>query len=148
MKMEAASSETVDAKVLALAREDAIWLSVKDYFPDDAEGPGAGRQLRRVPGRRRAWLGDEALSSRRDARERGQGCRPTWIHRGAGRGSRARDLEHAQEIRRAPGNMQGEKRPIPFVEDTVVPPESLADYIASSVPRSIAAASSTACSDT
>src|SRR4030095_14143246 len=28
------------------------------------------------------------------------------------------------------GNMQGEKRPIPFVEDTVVPPESLADYIA------------------
>ena len=28
------------------------------------------------------------------------------------------------------GNMQGEKRPIPFVEDTVVPPENLADYIA------------------
>ena len=27
------------------------------------------------------------------------------------------------------GNMQGEKRPIPFVEDTAVPPENLADYI-------------------
>ena len=26
--------------------------------------------------------------------------------------------------------MQGERRPVPFVEDTVVPPEHLADYIA------------------
>src|SRR4029453_939914 len=28
------------------------------------------------------------------------------------------------------GNMPGEKRPMPFVEDTVVPPQNLADYIA------------------
>jgi len=28
------------------------------------------------------------------------------------------------------GNAQGEKRPIPFVEDTAVPPEHLADFIA------------------
>ena len=28
------------------------------------------------------------------------------------------------------GNMKGDKRPIPFVEDTAVPPENLADYIA------------------
>ena len=28
------------------------------------------------------------------------------------------------------GNMQGDKRPIAFVEDTAVPPENLADYIA------------------
>jgi Fe-S oxidoreductase len=27
------------------------------------------------------------------------------------------------------GNLQGERRPIPFVEDTVVPPEVLADYV-------------------
>ncbi len=27
------------------------------------------------------------------------------------------------------GNVQGDKRPIPFVEDTAVPPENLADYI-------------------
>ena len=26
------------------------------------------------------------------------------------------------------GNMQGERRPMPFVEDTVVPPQHLADY--------------------
>jgi FAD/FMN-containing dehydrogenase len=42
MKLEAASSETIDAKVLALAREDAIWLAVKDYFPDDPDGPAQG----------------------------------------------------------------------------------------------------------
>ncbi|MFC7552153.1 FAD-linked oxidase C-terminal domain-containing protein [Pseudoroseomonas wenyumeiae] len=28
------------------------------------------------------------------------------------------------------GNMKGDARPIPFVEDTAVPPENLADYIA------------------
>ena len=28
------------------------------------------------------------------------------------------------------GNMEGGRRPIPFVEDTAVPPEHLADYIA------------------
>lgn len=28
------------------------------------------------------------------------------------------------------GNVTGEKRPQPFVEDTAVPPEHLADYIA------------------
>jgi FAD/FMN-containing dehydrogenase len=42
MKLQAASSETIDAKVLALARQDAVWLTVKDYFPDDPEGPAQG----------------------------------------------------------------------------------------------------------
>ena len=28
------------------------------------------------------------------------------------------------------GNMKGDERPMPFVEDTAVPPENLADYIA------------------
>src|SRR5690606_21615114 len=27
------------------------------------------------------------------------------------------------------GNVEGEKRPVPFVEDTAVPPEHLADFI-------------------
>lgn len=42
MKLQAASSETIDATVLALARKDAIWLKVRDYFPDDPEGPAEG----------------------------------------------------------------------------------------------------------
>ncbi len=46
------------------------------------------------------------------------------------------------------GNMQGDKRPIPFVEDTAVPPENLADYIAEFRALLDAAASSTACSAT
>ena len=48
MRLEAASSETIDAKVLALAREDAIWLAVKAYFPDDPEGPAQGRRQQRI----------------------------------------------------------------------------------------------------
>ena len=38
MKLQAASSETVDATVLALARQDPVWLKVREFFPDDAEG--------------------------------------------------------------------------------------------------------------
>jgi hypothetical protein len=39
MQLQAASSETVDATVLALARQDPVWLKVSDYFPDDPQGP-------------------------------------------------------------------------------------------------------------
>jgi len=43
--LEAASIETVDGTVLALARGDPIWLSVAEYLPDDAEGPAEGVNL-------------------------------------------------------------------------------------------------------
>ena len=46
------------------------------------------------------------------------------------------------------GNMQGDKRPIPFVEDTAVPPENLADYIAEFRTPWTGAGWSTACSVT
>ena len=52
------------------------------------------------------------------------------LHRGPRRGRRIGHLVDAQEVRRLLGNLQGEQRPVPFVEDTVVPPERLADYIA------------------
>jgi hypothetical protein len=42
MKLQAASSETVDATVLALARQDPVWLKVSEFFPDDPQGPAQG----------------------------------------------------------------------------------------------------------
>ena len=44
--------------------------------------------------------------------------------------------------------MQGERRPMPFVEDTVVPPENLADYILEFRAALDRRGSSTACSAT
>lgn len=129
MQLEAASTETVDSTVLALARKDAIWLKVRDYFPDDAEGPAQGvniveflgadqRELEEKLARVEARLaGQQGASGRRGytvARDRAA-VSAVWSMRKSGVG--------------LVGALPGEKRPMPFVEDTVVPPEHLADYI-------------------
>lgn len=130
MRLEAASSETIDAKVLGLARQDAIWLAVKDYFPDDPQGPAQGVnivefladdeaglavKLARVE----AALGDDAAGA---AGRRGY----TVAH---GEAAATAIWSMRKKSVGLLGNMQGERRPMPFVEDTVVPPERLADYI-------------------
>jgi FAD/FMN-containing dehydrogenase/Fe-S oxidoreductase len=130
MKMEAASSETVDAKVLALAREDAIWLSVREYFPDDAEGPAQGVNLVE-------FLADDELALETklsrvvgmlESQGKVAGRRGFTVARGEAAVLAIWNMR--KKSVGLLGNMQGEKRPIPFVEDTVVPPGSLADYIA------------------
>ncbi len=130
MKLEAASSETIDAKVLALAREDAIWLAVKAYFPDDPEGPAQGVNLVEF------LADDEAALAAKLARVEaelasgmsGSGRRGYTVARGEAAASAIWSMR--KKSVGLLGNMQGERRPVPFVEDTVVPPERLADYIA------------------
>jgi len=130
MQMEAASSETIDGTVLALARGDAIWLDVARYFPDDADGPARGINVVE-------FLADdeEALRAKLARVESLLGS-PT-----SGQGRRGYTIARDEAAMLAIwsmrkksvgllGNMPGEKRPVPFVEDTVVPPENLADYIA------------------
>src|SRR3954466_9973504 len=45
MDVHAASVETVDSRVLALARNDIVWGEVSEFFPDDPEGPAEGVNL-------------------------------------------------------------------------------------------------------
>ena len=130
MRMEAASSETIDATVLALARGDAIWLRVAEYFPDDPEGPAQGVNLVEFLDDDDAAL--EAKLARVEALLGGgqssAGRRGYTIARGEPA------VVAIWSMRKKSvgllGNMKGERRPVPFVEDTVVPPENLADYIA------------------
>jgi FAD/FMN-containing dehydrogenase/Fe-S oxidoreductase len=130
MKLEAASSETIDAKVLALAREDSIWLAVKDYFPDDPEGPAQGVNIVEFFGEDEAALAvklarvEAALVSGLSS----SGRRGYTVARGEAAASAIWSMR--KKSVGLLGNMQGERRPVPFVEDTVVPPERLADYIA------------------
>jgi FAD/FMN-containing dehydrogenase/Fe-S oxidoreductase len=130
MKMEAASSETVDAKVLALAREDAIWLSVKEYFPDDDEGPAQGINLVEFLAEDEPALETKLarVISVLETEGKVAGRRGFTVARGEAAVLAIWNMR--KKSVGLLGNMQGEKRPIPFVEDTVVPPESLADYIA------------------
>jgi FAD/FMN-containing dehydrogenase/Fe-S oxidoreductase len=127
MKLQAASSETVDATVLALARQDAVWLKVREFFPDDAEGPAEGVNIVEFV------AGDEPELEQQLARVEaalaagGAGRRGYTVARGAEAAAAIWSMR--KKSVGLLGNMLGERRPMPFVEDTVVPPENLADYI-------------------
>lgn len=170
-----ASIETVDSRVLALARGDIAWHGVGAYFPDDPEGPAEGVNLVEVLADTAADLeaGLAVITGRLKGDGRTNGRRGFTVARkvaadpvtpqddmarifGASAQGSLRLGEDGDEgtddgVRLAPhesvdavtriwamrkkavgllGNMQGDARPIPFVEDTAVPPENLADFIA------------------
>lgn len=130
MQFGPASIETVDSKVLALAREDPIWDDVRDFFPDDVGKPAVGVNLIEFVGQSEEAVETpleritEALAAERTPRGR----------RGFTVVRERRNVERVWDMRKKAvgllGNTRGDKRPIPFVEDTAVPPENLADYIA------------------
>ncbi|MDN7143042.1 FAD-binding oxidoreductase [Pseudomonas sp. JQ170] len=123
------SIETVDSKVLMLAMKDIVWHSVAEYFPADAERPTLGINLVE-------FCGD-------DPAEVNARVQAFVAHLQADKGVERLGhtlAEGAEAVTRVYtmrkrsvgllGNVEGEVRPQPFVEDTAVPPEQLADYIA------------------
>jgi FAD/FMN-containing dehydrogenase/Fe-S oxidoreductase len=130
IRFGAASIETVDSKVLALARNDIIWEDVREFFPDDNGQTATGVNLVEFVGDSEEAV-EEPLRRMTDTlTAEGLGGR----RRGFTIARRQPDVERIWDMRKKSvgllGNMQGDKRPIPFVEDTAVPPENLADYIA------------------
>ncbi|SDL73063.1 FAD/FMN-containing dehydrogenase, partial [Modicisalibacter muralis] len=122
------SIETVDDKVLLLAMEDFVWDSVSPFFPQ-GDTPARGINLIEF----NADDPDE-LSARIDAFTRHLSA-DTQVERlgytlACGREQVGKVYAMRKRAVGLLGNVQGEKRPIPFVEDTAVPPEHLADYIA------------------
>ncbi|MDI5890744.1 FAD-binding and (Fe-S)-binding domain-containing protein [Halomonas rhizosphaerae] len=122
------SIETVDDKVLMLAMEDFVWDSVAEFFPS-GETPVRGINL--------IEFNDDAPDRLKD--RVAAFCRHLEADTSVPRlgYTLAEGREQIQRVygmrKRAVGllgNAKGEKRPIPFVEDTAVPPEHLADYIA------------------
>lgn len=125
-----ASVETVDSTVLALAQDDLIWAEVAAFFPADEGEPPRGVNLIEFVGQSEAAV-EEALgrlTTALDAAGSVGGRRGYTVARSE------KDVQRIWEMRKRSvgllGNLRGEKRPIPFVEDTAVPPENLADYIA------------------
>ncbi|MBY2909963.1 FAD-binding and (Fe-S)-binding domain-containing protein [Rhizobium leguminosarum] len=126
----AASIETVDSKVLALAQDDIVWEGVKAFFPSSDGEPTHGVNLVEFVGgtveevERQLAL----LVATLEADGGGAGRLGFTIARGEA------SVQSIWQMRKRAvgllGNMQGDKRPIAFVEDTAVPPENLADFIA------------------
>lgn len=127
------SIETVDERVMDLAREDVIFPSVAAYLPSrPAPFPKtAAINLVEFEGTDLAAV-EAKMADLVAACEQHQG-EPGWpmawsvaksdADRGALWQLRAKGVGLL-------GNTKGRRKPVPFVEDTVVPPEKLAAYVA------------------
>ena len=127
----ALSVETVDSKVLNLAREDIVWHSVSELITDVPDKEMLGLNIVEFAGddAERIESQVEALCQRLDELiARGEGGVIGWqvCNELAG-------IERIYAMRKKAvgllGNAKGAAKPIPFAEDTCVPPENLADYI-------------------
>ncbi len=127
----ALSVETVDSKVLNLAREDIVWHSVSELIADVPDKEMLGLNIVEFAGDDAELIESQvaALCQRLDELiVRGEGGVIGWqlCNELAG-------IERIYAMRKKAvgllGNAKGAAKPIPFAEDTCVPPEHLADYI-------------------
>ncbi len=109
--------ETIDATVIGLARTSALWPRVERLLPliaGGGEGEGAFNLVQ--------FTGDDA------AVIAGASAGLAGIHHTA-----PADIAACWDLRKAGvgllGALPGARKPLPFVEDTVVPPEHLAAYV-------------------
>ena len=132
VEAEALSVETVDAKVLNLAREDIVWHSVKHAISDVQGKEMQGINFVEFAGshnddivdkvERLLSILDKEMAHRRSGIIGYQVCRePQDILAIYGMRKKAVGLL---------GATKGQAKPIAFAEDTCVPPENLADFIA------------------
>lgn len=131
VEAKALSVETVDSKVLNLAREDIVWHSVKELITDVPDKTLLGLNIVEFAGDDRELIDeqmaslcqrlDELMSTQQGGVIGYQICDDlAGIERIYGMRKKAVGLL---------GNSKGQAKPIPFAEDTCVPPQNLADYI-------------------
>ncbi|WP_313353532.1 D-2-hydroxyglutarate dehydrogenase YdiJ [Kosakonia cowanii] len=127
----ALSVETVDSKVLNLAREDIVWHSVKELITDVPDKILLGLNIVEFAGDDEALIDAQVASLCQRLDElmaSGEGGVIGWQ-----RCDELAAIERIYAMRKKAvgllGNAKGAAKPIPFAEDTCVPPEHLADYI-------------------
>lgn len=132
MKANPTSIETVDSKVLNLAMQDIVWHSVAEFFP----APASGEKIQGINLVEYTADTEEELNS--DIKSLTSLLNQFASDIGTGRisysiawGSDAVNKIWGMRKKAVGllGNVEGEIRPVPFVEDTAVPPENLADFI-------------------
>ncbi|QHM70880.1 D-2-hydroxyglutarate dehydrogenase YdiJ [Mixta intestinalis] len=132
VEAQALSVETIDSKVLNLAREDIVWHSVRELITDVPGQQMLGINIVEFAGDDRQLIDDRVASLCQQldalmAQQQG-GLIGYQLCNDAG------EIERIYNMRKKAvgllGNAKGRAKPIPFVEDTAVPPAHLADYIA------------------
>ena len=132
--LKPAAIETIDGTILKLAQDDPIYLQVGHMVTG-----AAGERVEAI--NLVEFIGEtaEALSALMAPvladldRQTRQQPRLPGSPQGYYRATKAEEIASLWELRKKGvgllGNAKGKRRPIPFVEDTVVPPKHLADYI-------------------
>lgn len=126
--LDVASVETIDETVLRLAKGDIVWPRIAAFFPDDADGPANGINITEI-------LADtpDELASKLSAVTTALQNSPFPGRKGFTTTLGKVEIEAVWTMRKRAvgllGNVDGPVRPVPFVEDTAVPPENLAAYI-------------------
>lgn len=126
--LRVASVETIDEKVLGLAKGDIIWSGIARFFPEDTAGPANGLNIVEVLADDEAGLVRKLAEITNVLDNAGNAS-----HLGYTTTREMTDIEAIWTMRKRAvgllGNVEGPVRPVPFVEDTAVPPENLAAYI-------------------
>ncbi|PLR53215.1 D-2-hydroxyglutarate dehydrogenase YdiJ [Chimaeribacter arupi] len=131
VRANALSVETVDSKVLNLAREDIVWHSVKDLIKDVPDKEMLGLNIVEFAGDDHDLIENQVtdlcsqldglMSDGKDGVIGYQVC------------GELAEIERIYAMRKKAvgllGNAKGQAKPLPFAEDTCVPPQHLADYI-------------------
>lgn len=131
MEANALSVETVDSRVLNLAREDIIWHSVKDLIRDVPNKDMQGLNIVE-------FAGADATTEQPKLEAM---CEKIEAFMAEGKAgiigyqvcTELAGIEAIYGMRKKAvgllGNAPGSKKPVAFTEDTAVPPEKLADFI-------------------
>jgi len=129
MGAQPTSIETIDSTVLGLAREDIIWHTVSEFF--DAKGQAIeGVNLVEYTADTEEELnqGIQRLTTELE-QQTGQSGKNIGYSIALGNANVKQIWAMRKKAVGLLGNAKGEARPVPFVEDTAVPPENLADFI-------------------
>ncbi len=130
VEAKATSVETIDSKVLNLAKQDIVWHSVSDLITDVDNKVMDGINIVEYNGTSVEALAEQVaeLTSRLDKDiENSTGVIGYQVT------SDLASINKLYAMRKKAvgllGNTKGSQKPLAFAEDTAVPPENLADYI-------------------
>ncbi len=115
--------ETIDEKLIELAREDAIYFHIKEFIE-----PAKAISLVEFIGDNAAQL-DQQVQTLCHTLQKSQTTCGFYVAKNADEMKLLWDLRK-KSVGIISKQQDGTRRPIPFVEDTAVPPENLASYIA------------------
>ncbi|HHW7568411.1 TPA: D-2-hydroxyglutarate dehydrogenase YdiJ [Mannheimia haemolytica] len=132
LEAKALSVETVDSKVLNLAKQDIVWHSVSDLLTEDPDNPILGINIVEYASSYQAQIEAQVKALCQSLDQKMANNEAGII--GYQLTSDVNSIEKIYAMRKKAvgllGNAKGWAKPIAFVEDTAVPPENLADYIA------------------